>query len=97
MGPKPDTVPAAKLTMMLMELGFGGSAEKNKLRQVSEPSHASVSVSVGSAACPIDIDRAASASSIGTFITCVPIPLSKHQLLTWPRRSFLSLADRVLC
>src|SRR5262249_226913 len=90
MGPKPDTVPAAKLTMMLMEPGFGGSAEKNKLRQVSVPSHASVSVS-GSAACAVDIDRAASASSIGAFISCAPIPLSKHQLLTWPHRSSLSL------
>src|SRR5262249_28681561 len=41
--------------------------------------------------------RAASASSIGAFISCAPIPLSKHQLLTWPRQSSLSLADGALC
>src|SRR5262249_47291021 len=45
----------------------------------------------------VDVDREASASSIGAFISSVPIPLSKHQLLTWPRRSSLSLANGALC
>src|SRR5262249_35592483 len=72
---KPCTVRFVKLTMTPIETGSGLSSVPVP---VTVPLHASVSVPVGSAACAVDVDRAASASSIGAFISCPPIPLSKH-------------------